>query len=151
MELLKLSPTQFAQSIGVQRATIQHIISGRNEPSLKIIQAIHDFYPDVSLEWMLSGKGSAIPVLDNSPAEPSYPLFAAAENPVFPTNTQNLDEQTNLSEESQPSKPRKKTDNKWNKASFVSSINAASGKYIKEVMVFYNDGTYQKFLPESVK
>ena len=37
MELLKMTPTQFAASIGVQRATLQHILSGRNEPSLKIV------------------------------------------------------------------------------------------------------------------
>lgn len=151
MELLKLTPAQFAQNIGVQRATIQHILSGRNEPSLKIIQAIHDSYPDVSLEWMMSGKGSAIPVLDNNPAEPSYPLFAGAENTIFPTGVQNLDEQTNLSGESEQLKPRKKADNKGTKASFAVSANSDSCKHIKEVVVFYNDGTYQKFVPECKK
>ena len=30
MELLNLSPTQFANAIGVQRTTLQHILSGRN-------------------------------------------------------------------------------------------------------------------------
>ncbi len=151
MDLLKLTPAQFAQNIGVQRATIQHIMSGRNEPSLKIIQAIHESYPDVSLEWMMSGKGSAIPVLDNSTAEPSYPLFADAENPIFPASTPNSDKQPILSGEPEASKPRKKADNKANRMDFTALQNTASGKYIKEVIVFYNDGTYQKFAPECKK
>ena len=88
MDLLHLSPTQFANEIGVQRATLQHILSGRNEPSLKIIMAIHNKYPDVELEWLLNGKGSAIPQLsqENKP-ELDYPLLPGMESAFFQADT----------------------------------------------------------------
>ena len=55
LQLLNLTPTQFANEIGVQRTTLQHVLSGRNEPSLNIIKAIHAKYPDVELDWLLDG------------------------------------------------------------------------------------------------
>ena len=60
LQLLNLTPTQFANEIGVQRTTLQHVLSGRNEPSLNIIKAIHAKYPDVELDWLLDGKGLII-------------------------------------------------------------------------------------------
>ena len=92
MELLNLSPTQFANAIGVQRTTLQHILSGRNEPSLKIIMAVHSAFPNVELEWLLSGKGSAVEGLpDKTPApapDQDYPLLPGMESAFFPADVQ---------------------------------------------------------------
>lgn len=48
-----LSPSQFADDIGVQRSSISHILAGRNRPSLDIIKKIVSTYADVEIEWLL--------------------------------------------------------------------------------------------------
>ncbi|MDD4819812.1 MAG: helix-turn-helix transcriptional regulator [Flavobacteriales bacterium] len=57
MKHLDLTPATFADEIGVQRSGITHITNGRNRPSLDMISKIIDCFPDVSLEWLLKGKG----------------------------------------------------------------------------------------------
>lgn len=64
-----LSAAQFADEIGVQKSSISHIISGRNNASLDFIQKILFRYPDVNMEWLMFGKG---------------PLFKGTEIPIVP-------------------------------------------------------------------
>ena len=52
-----LTAAQFADEIGVQKSSISHIISGRNNASLDFIQKVLLRYPDVSMEWLMFGKG----------------------------------------------------------------------------------------------
>jgi DNA-binding XRE family transcriptional regulator len=50
---LKLTPSVFADKIGVQRSSISHILSGRNKPSFEIIQKIVKTFPDLGYEWLM--------------------------------------------------------------------------------------------------
>jgi len=144
MQLLNMNPTQFANAIGVQRATLQHILSGRNEPSLKIVMAIHTSFPDVELEWLLNGKGSAIPRLEqNKPENDDYPLLPGLESMIISDNVQNSPENSILKGESNRSKQRKSRNNKDVKPLSDDKF-SYKDKRIKEVVVFFADGTYQK-------
>ena len=51
----KLSPSQFADEIGIQRSGMSHLISGRNKPSLELIMKVLKRFPDVKPEWLLYG------------------------------------------------------------------------------------------------
>ena len=51
----QLSASQFADSIGVQRSSISHILSGRNKPSLDFILKVTNTYTDVDIYWLLNG------------------------------------------------------------------------------------------------
>jgi len=64
----QLSPTQFADTIGVSRPIVSHILSGRNKPSLEVVQKIVGAFPDLSLRWLLNGEGPMLAA--RSPAEP---------------------------------------------------------------------------------
>lgn len=151
MQLLNLTPTQFANEIGIQRTTLQHILSGRNEASLKIIMAIHSKYPDVELEWLLNGKGYAIPVMQqNDSQNQDYPLFPGMESAVFPTQGKDNSEFLNVKEEKIPSSTRKRTNNKGVSTGTGNSLEN-NQKRIKDVVIFFEDGTYQKFSTELKK
>jgi len=52
-----LTAAQFADEVGVQKSSISHIISGRNNASLDFIQKILVRYPEVNMEWIMLGKG----------------------------------------------------------------------------------------------
>lgn len=54
----QISSTQFADAIGVQRSSVSHILSGRNNPSFDFIQKILIAYPQVSAEWLILGNGA---------------------------------------------------------------------------------------------
>jgi transcriptional regulator with XRE-family HTH domain len=48
-----LTSTKFADDIDVPRPSISHILSGRNKPSLEIVQKIIKKYPELGLEWVI--------------------------------------------------------------------------------------------------
>ncbi len=52
---LQLSPSAFADSIGVQRSSLSHILSGRNRPSLDFVIKVIQKYPEVDLYWLITG------------------------------------------------------------------------------------------------
>jgi len=53
-----LSSSQFADEIGVQRSSISHILSGRNNPSLEFVTKILKRFPEINSDWIIFGKGS---------------------------------------------------------------------------------------------
>ena len=60
IKLFNISPSDFAEEIGVQRSSISHLISGRNKPSLEFVQRILTRFPEVNTEWLLSGNGAML-------------------------------------------------------------------------------------------
>ena len=76
----QLSASQFADSIGVQRSSISHILSGRNKPSLDFILKVTNTYTDVDIYWLLNGKGS-YPKSSSSPTiAGNSPAFSSPNN-----------------------------------------------------------------------
>ena len=53
-----VSLNAFAQEIGVNRSTISHILTGRNKPSVEVLQKILKRFPSLSPDWLLLGNGS---------------------------------------------------------------------------------------------
>tara|TARA_B100001971_G_C18178023_1_gene531059 strand:+ start:951 stop:1250 length:300 start_codon:yes stop_codon:yes gene_type:complete len=52
-----LKSSQFADKIGVNRATISHILSGRNKPSVDFLEKLILSYPDLDANWLITGIG----------------------------------------------------------------------------------------------
>lgn len=52
-----ISQSQFAETIGVARASVSHIIAGRNRPGYDFICSLLERYPSLNPEWILLGKG----------------------------------------------------------------------------------------------
>ena len=57
MDLKNLNASKLASNIKINRATISHILSGRNKPSIDILSKMIDVYPDLNLNWLISGLG----------------------------------------------------------------------------------------------
>lgn len=53
-----INSNKLAEKINVSRATISHIISGRNKPSVDFLHKILKKYPDLNLNWLVTGVGS---------------------------------------------------------------------------------------------
>lgn len=52
-----ISQAQFADSINVVRASVSHVLSGRNNPSFDFIKAMMQQYPNLNIDWLMFGKG----------------------------------------------------------------------------------------------
>jgi hypothetical protein len=57
MEHFNYSPSIFADEIGVIRSSISHIISGRNNPGLELLQKVLIRFPQISSDWLILGRG----------------------------------------------------------------------------------------------
>lgn len=135
MECERMGQAQFASAIGIQRAAMSHIISGRNNPSLDVMTKILHRYPQINPDWLLLGKGEML--RDNTPA--MVPADNIAKNPpqiqVVAEGHQELPFQES----------RKELEN--SEKTWAVSVEKPS-KTVSKIMVFYSDNTYDTFVPE---
>ena len=69
LEEQQLSSSAFADTIGVQRSSISHVLSGRNKPSLEFILKTARAFPTYSTDWLLFGKSSESPATYPTPSD----------------------------------------------------------------------------------
>ena len=58
LDLEQITPSKFADIIGVQRSSISHVISGRNNPSFDFLQKTLKAFPGLNASWLMLGEGS---------------------------------------------------------------------------------------------
>ena len=81
LEARQLTPTQFADAIGIARPIVSHILSGRNKPSLEVVQRILAAMPDLSMPWLLNGTGPMLSVADTNGSNAVNQLDTAKQLP----------------------------------------------------------------------
>jgi len=73
-----LTAAQFAEEIGVQKSSISHIISGRNNASLDFIQKVLIRYPETNMDWLMFGKGPIFKGIENASNSSNEEHFSVA-------------------------------------------------------------------------
>ena len=140
-----LSTTELADKIMVPKATISHLISERNKPSLEFIMKLHTTFPTLNLEWLIYEKE---PFLITE-IEPKSIENDQNETPVLDeilevetiNEVENEDQSENETEEIEPKNISQNiTENPKNILSFQS-------KEIDCIVIFYNDGSFKKYNP----
>lgn len=117
LEEYDLSAASFAQKIDVGRATISHILSGRNKPSLDFVMKITTAFPEVHLDWLLHGKETFPKKQTTAPIE-QQTITPSPKN----THTEKQGPKSHL-----PSKP----------------LNPK--KSIDKIVIFYTDGSFESY------
>jgi len=149
MQEEELNLSQFAEAIGVQTTTMQHIRSERNNPSLDVVTRILKCFSWINPDWLLFGEGNMRrdgTSAGNSQSQPS--LFASDSSQSAAPTTQNVVRQ--------PLLPRKKTSVKASEdirkaLTDVIEDNIQLSKperTIDRMLVFYSDSTYETFVNE---
>jgi len=59
LEQLHLTPSEFADKIGVQRSSVSHVLSGRNKPSIDFLEKILIVFPDIDTTWLITGRNNS--------------------------------------------------------------------------------------------
>ncbi len=138
-----LTPTQFADQVGIQRSTLSHILNGRNNASIDIITKIHAKKPDISLNWLLFGEG------DMFSKKSSYYQPSIFDEIIM--NRATDDNEDKYRKEIAPNTDKKEDKIQENKE--VTSVKTEEIRYkkITKIMVFYSDNTFDTFSSDMYK
>lgn len=120
LDTYEISAASLADSIGIQRSSISHLLSGRNNPSLDFVIKILDSYPTISFDWFVKGIGE---------------MNTKSQEKVNPKKTPTLFDTTNQTNELK----------KENQA--TSSRMRYSEKKIEKILLLYSDGSFESYKP----
>ncbi|MCP9768192.1 XRE family transcriptional regulator [Lacihabitans sp. LS3-19] len=127
---LGLTSTRFADYIGVNRPIISHILSGRNKPSLEIIQKIVSKFPELGYNWISDDESIDMEIVDQIVKNKDFnALFSSFYSSRESNENKLLDNDAEISN-SQASKSGQKT--------------------IQKILVFYTDNTFSQFDPYNI-
>lgn len=175
INLYGLTPSQFSDKTGIKRASVSHILSNRNKPSLEILLKIYHTFPDVELAWLVAGEGEP-PTLYNESVDiqksedvnyidvpknqkTTNMLFSFMDEGVATENENKKNvAEVNISGRKESIEAdvdsvgnigvKKDIYNDADRKGAELSVDIDCNKKIKEIKVFYNNGTYETFLPE---
>ena len=166
MKCYELTPSQFADKVGIQRASISHIISGRNKPSLDVMLKIYEAFPDLDMKWLMTGVGdepvrqaaaglvqaendtlfSGVNAAPQKPQQLESTLFS----PVVETVQQEEPKPRRIPVQ-QPVREKAVPDARTRRAPanrLAQMVAMQPEKKIKEIRIYYSDGTYETLVPE---
>ena len=120
-----ISQAQFAETINVVRASVSHVLAGRNNPGYDFIKSIMDNYPTLNIEWLMLGKGKM------------YKDKVIQESTLFALEEEIIPEAIPKPVVKIESSPEIETiDNQQQPI--------AKQRNISKIIVFFDDGTYQE-------
>lgn len=122
-----LTPSQFADEIGVQRSAMSHLISGRNKPSLEFMMKVLQRFPEVKPEYLLYG----VAAVDRDMADE-----ATIAKEIVPKVSATLFDQPVLTEIKPEPKPSRQ------------ARRDRTERKIEKIVVFYEDKTFREYEPE---
>lgn len=78
-----ISKAQFADKIRVARAAVSHIIAGRNNPGYEFIVNTMSEYPQLNIEWLLTGEGKMYKTADDEHTGDNFTLTSNSDNTTY--------------------------------------------------------------------
>lgn len=133
-----ITQAQFADSINVVRASVSHVLSGRNNPSFDFIKAMMQRYPNLNIDWLMFGKGrmykdsSAAATEPDIPEDLLFPEIDEEDTPRMQFPVQ-FEEKAETVVSSNDTKPLNEV---------VQTI--ANQRKVSKIIILFDDGTFQE-------
>jgi len=126
-----ISPSHFADEIGIQRSSVSHILAGRNKPSLDIVQKVIRRFPELGMNWILDDED----LPDINQITTSLPTDLPKPTPKKVVKEEPLESRRdNIPAELPVSSNLRGNESKPDVT-----------RKIERVMIFYTDGTFQEY------
>ena len=145
----QLSASQFADKLGIPRSSISHILSGRNKPSLDVVQKILRVFPEISAEDLLfedRSLGASLGVSSPKESAATSPALFDAVSATPSESPKNILPEPTIVQ----SNLRRQKENTVS-APTVPQVEPAKPerleKQIERVLIFYTDGTFSESRP----
>lgn len=143
-----ITQAQFADSINVARAGVSHIIAGRNRPGYDFILSTMKRYPDLNIEWLLTGKGKMYKSSQQAETEDRTEVREATAVPP-----EDNDLFAGIEEDSprigfsgtRPAPDTNKAATTDSKVPVEAAEHAVRQRKATKIIVFFDDGTFQEF------
>ena len=139
---LKISMSQFAENIDIPRSSLSHLQSGRNKPSLDLVLKISAYYPELSMDWLLYGKGSMLnnrEVQVQPSSAPSIDAHSIQKELALETKK----------EDAQPEIVEKPSDIVIETKPHLGLDKSSKAMETEQIVIFYADGTYKSYSPKN--
>lgn len=134
-----LTATKFAALIKVNASAMSHILNGRSKPGFDVLDKIAQAFPDVNLNWLISGKGE----LFNITPDKEKRTEVAVQKSLFETT--GTEKQKKAADNSQSSvKPAPAIEAEVAEALIQSPVT----KEIKRIILFFSDGSFEDYSKE---
>lgn len=142
----------FAEYIGQSPATLSSIFNGRTRPTLNIVEAIKKKIPNISIDWLMFGSGDMY-LPPNTPLEGSqnkaetgsegHPLI---QNPMLDFEAIPLPTPQNSVQQPQNFNSVRNTrlDLEYKEVKTLDKTQ----RRITEIRIFYDDQTWETFVPQ---
>lgn len=176
MEMYDMTQQNFAQKLGLSPAAISSIFTGRTNPTNNHIQAIHKAFPEVSTNWVLFGEGEMLtgshPSASVGASGDSGQNFGFSKGDVMDIGASLFENEIGTTLFSEvPAMPAKTSSATVNPSPASATMNFSTPasvskrsmqdpnelaknidrpqRKIKEIRVFFDDGTFEAFSPSS--
>lgn len=154
LDMEQLSPSKFADIIGVQRSSISHVISGRNKPSFDFLQKTLKAFPGLNADWLILGNGTMYDQIGRGVSGNLFAAPAEANEAPYPGDIQEdahpVDQITDFGPPDEGDAGAVHVDISDDTAEVSASDSppeSDSTKKVVQVMVFYDDDTFKSFKP----
>ncbi len=135
-----ISYSKFADLVGIQRSGVSHLINGRNNPSLDVIQKVLEAFNYINAEWLLLGKGNMI---KDDKKEIQDTLFKETNDTEQPKkNPEITEDNKSISDKNMTSVSN---ENKILHSQAVKNVD----KKIVKIVIFHSDKTFTEYMPEN--
>lgn len=173
MEHTKLSQQDFAARIGISAASLSSILNGRTQPTNRHVMGIHQAFPEINVNWLLFGEGEmlvsdspangtgeasgGVELADGGAADASTSsvgpgLFGTADAPSLFSSESTAPSAPSVEQRANAYGSRREGRSvvRGNGNVVTTAINIDKDeRKIKEIRVFYSNGTYESFVPSS--
>ncbi len=165
LDLEQLSPSKFADLIGVQRSSVSHVLSGRNKPSYDFLQKTLKAFPGLHADWLVMGKGAMYahtaktqePTLFDGPGHSAHTPFPADKATEYhpgdhlshseAANTGQVEPSTELAASQGTQESAKAGEHPQVTQERDVALREKADKKPVRVLVFYEDNTFDSFSP----
>ncbi|HHW58671.1 MAG: helix-turn-helix transcriptional regulator [Bacteroidales bacterium] len=158
MEYYKLTPSEFADTLEIDRSRLSHILNGRNKPSLEVVMKILENFPDISSEWLLFDKGDMFKkkIFSKDQLQTGELDLIIPEKTKQKIKDDKIIDDLSINEQTKETVPPSTTEQTESPIADIQEddISKAEMKPIRQkdiisIVWFFSDGTYKYFYPES--
>lgn len=144
IEEMQLTPTEFADLIGVSRASISSIKTGRTQPTLTLVEKIKQHFPDTDINWLIFGEK------DKSKEPTLFDALSECKNttssPQSPQTSHAEEYQAVYIAEQATSKLTSNAVDDLNKDMNAPKLSEVSKeRSICKILILYSDGSFEEF------